>query len=427
MPTGPDAAGRCHELTAPRRRPVRIRLAVQAGRVVGRLSRRLRLGEGAIIGGRVALAVDRGALQRLASGRRVVLVTGTNGKTTVAHLLAAVLRETGPVAHNETGANMADGAVAALMARPEARLAVLEVDELHLAAVAEQVRPEAVVLLNLTRDQLDRSTEVAAVARSIRQALQSRPGATVIANGDDPVIVAIADGVPGVRWVAAGANWIGDAALCPRCSRPLHRTGDAWDCPRCGLRRPEPDWWLDDGVARGAGVETPLIVHLPGEYNRRNALTAVAAAAALGTDPRKAAAAIEQVRSVAHRYAVVPWGGQRVTLLLAKNPAGWREILPLLRAADGLLLAVNAREADGRDTSWLWDIPFEEMPALPTVATGEAAADLALRLAYAEVPHHLEADPVRGLGRLPSGNVTVVANYTAFSDVWHRLDRAGAS
>ena len=147
---------------------MRTRIAVRTARLAAGLSRRLRRGEGAIIGGRVAVAVDPQVLERLAAGRRVVLVTGTNGKTTVAHLLAAALRTLGPVAHNDTGANMVDGVVAALMARPEARRAVLEVDELHLAAVAEQVQPAAVVLLNLTRDQLDRSTEVAAVAGAIR-------------------------------------------------------------------------------------------------------------------------------------------------------------------------------------------------------------------------------------------------------------------
>jgi UDP-N-acetylmuramyl tripeptide synthase len=166
-------------------------------------------------------------------------------------------------------------------------------------------------------------------------------------------------------------------------------------------------------------------VRLPGEYNRRNGLTAVAAAAALGIAPAEAAAAIAEVRSVAHRYAVVQRGAQRVTLLLAKNPAGWREILPLLSAADGLLLVINAREADGRDTSWLWDIPFERLSGRPVVAAGEAAPDLALRLAYAEIAHHVEADPVRGLRHLPPGNVTVVANYTAFSELWHRPDLAG--
>jgi UDP-N-acetylmuramyl tripeptide synthase len=107
---------------------------------------------------------------------------------------------------------------------------------------------------------------------------------------------------------------------------------------------------------------------------------------------------------------------------LAKNPAGWRETLPLLTKADGLLLAVNAREADGRDTSWLWDIPFEELPPLPTVVTGEAAPDLGLRLSYAGVAHDTVADPLAALESLPAGDIAVVANYSAFTRLWHVLD-----
>jgi UDP-N-acetylmuramyl tripeptide synthase len=400
-------------------------LAVRAGRLAGELSRRLGRGEGAIIGGRVALAVDPLVLSRLSAGRRVALVTGTNGKTTVAHLLAAALHTAGPVSHNATGANMADGAVAALMAELQAPLAVLEVDELHLAKVTGQVRPAVVVLLNLTRDQLDRSTEVAAVAAAIRRALEDQPPATVIANADDPVIAAVAEGLPRVQWVAGGANWLGDAALCPRCGQPLNQKAVGWRCPSCDLRRPRPDWSLRDGAVHGAGSVTPLTVQLPGAYNRRNALTAVAAAATLGIPPARAAVAVAAVRSVAHRYAIIERGRERLTLLLAKNPAGWREILPLLQTASGLLLAVNAQEADGRDTSWLWDIPFEQLPARPTVAAGEAAADLALRLAYADVVHHLAADPLQGLDLLPPGEIIVVANYSAFCDLLPRLYRTG--
>ncbi len=419
--------GRDHTRTGSVRQPLRTRSAVRAGRLAASLSRRLGLGEGAVIGARLTLALDRHALARLAAGRRVVLVTGTNGKTTTAHLLAAALRALGPVAHNDTGANMADGALAALAAGPDAELAVLEVDELHLAHVAGQVRPAVVVLLNLTRDQLDRSTEVTAVATTIRAALETQPQATVIANGDDPVIAAVADGLPRVQWVAGGANWVADATLCPRCGRRLHRDGIQWCCLSCGLHRPKPDWELHDDVAHGPGTATPLLVGLPGDYNQRNALTALAAAASLGVPPGQAATALASVRSVAHRYATVQHGGQRLTLLLAKNPAGWREILPLLSAGDGLLLAVNAREADGHDTSWLWDVPFEQLPARPTVAAGEAAADLALRLTYADVAHAASPDPVRGLRQLPRGEITVVANYTAFTRLWHRLDGTAAS
>ena len=370
----------------------------------------------------MTLALDSGGLRRLAAGRRVVLVTGTNGKTTTAHLVAAALRSAGAVAHNDTGANMLDGAVAALMSSP-ATSVVLEVDELHLAQLATAVDPAVVVLLNLTRDQLDRSTEVAAVAASIRAALQAQPQALVIANCDDPVVVAVVDGQRRVQWVAFGSNWLDDATLCPRCGAPLSCTGADWSCSSCGLRRPDPQWRFRDGVIEGPDSAVPLVLQLPGKHNQGNAAAATAAAAALGVAPGSAVEAIAGVRSVAHRYAVVERGGHRLTLLLAKNPASWRQTLPLLQKADALLLAVNAREADGRDTSWLWDIPFEDVPPRPVIASGDAAPDVGLRLFYAGVEHRTVADPLAALDELPSGQVAVVANYTAFTDLWHDLER----
>ena len=164
-------------------------MAVGAGGWAAGLSRRLGRGAGGIIGGRVTLAVDPQALRHLACGRRTVLVSGTNGKTTTSHLLAALLRTVGPVAHNATGANMPDGAVAALAAQPDAALAVLEVDELYVAAVAEAVDPQVIVLLNLSRDQLDRGSEVRGVAAALSAALIRHPGTLVVANADDPMVV----------------------------------------------------------------------------------------------------------------------------------------------------------------------------------------------------------------------------------------------
>jgi UDP-N-acetylmuramyl tripeptide synthase len=407
----------------PGRPNVRAWVAVSAGRMAGLLSRKLGLGDGAVIGGRVTLALDRGALRRLATGRRVVLVTGTNGKTTTAHLVAAALRTGGAVAHNDTGANMLDGAVAALVACPDATFAVLEVDELHLAQVAASVGPAVVVLLNLTRDQLDRSTEVAVVAESIRAALKAQPQALVIANCDDPVVVAAVDGQRRVQWVAFGSNWLDDATLCPRCGEPLSREGALWSCSSCGLGRPEAQWRFRDGAIEGPDVRVPVALQLPGQHNQGNAAAAMAAATAFGVAPAPAATAIAGVRSVAHRYAVVQWGAQRLTLLLAKNPASWRQTLPLLEKADGLLLVVNAGEADGRDTSWLWDIPFEDLPPRPVVATGDAAHDVGLRLFYAGIEHRTVADPRAALEELPSGEVAVVANYTAFTGLWQELQR----
>jgi UDP-N-acetylmuramyl tripeptide synthase len=385
----------------------------------------------------VTLALDPSALGRLATGRRVVLVSGTNGKTTTSHMLAAALGSQGSVAHNATGSNMADGAVAALAARPDARWAVLEVDELHLAGVARRCAPTAIVLLNLTRDQLDRAAEVRKTAASIGAALAGLPGTTVIANADDPMTVWAAGHAAGsVVWVAAGAEWRADSLTCPRCGRLLVEASTRWRCG-CGLARPEPTWWLekeldkdvargrshrtDDGTDPATDVVVPLSLSLPGAVNRANALMALAAAHHELVPPTQAGAAIGRLHQVAGRYSEVTRGQHTLRLLLAKNPAGWAATLSMLPPNRPLVIAVNAREADGRDTSWLWDVDFAALGPRPIVASGEHAADVGVRLSYAGLEHQTDPDPLAALELLPPGEVDMVANYTAFFVLQHRL------
>jgi UDP-N-acetylmuramyl tripeptide synthase len=398
------------------------RVAVQAGLVTAGLSRRLGLGAGSIIGGRVTLGLDRHALRRLAAGRRVVLVSGTNGKTTTSHLVAAAVRTAGRVAHNAGGSNMADGAVAALAEARDAQFAVIEVDELHLAAVAEAVDPAVVVLLNLTRDQLDRATEVGAIASAVGQALARHPRTVVVANADDPMVVSAADRAARTLWVAAGASWLGDATTCPRCGRTLAFTEAGWHCD-CGLARPTPDWWIEGSKACTADAVLPLDIRLPGQVNRSNAAMALAAACAVGVPADQAASALREVDVVAGRYAVVRRGAQDLRMLLAKNPAGWAGMLTMLDEQRPLLVIINAREADGRDTSWLWDVPFEQLRSCQVVASGERAADLGVRLSYAGLDHETVSDPLGALAVLPAGQIDVVANYTAFYQFRRRLSR----
>lgn len=395
--------------------------AVHAGLAVSALSRRLGLGAGSMIGGRVTQRLDAAALSNLAAGRRVVLVSGTNGKTTTSHLLAAALGTAGAVAHNDSGSNMPDGVIAALARRREAPFAVLEVDELHLAAVAAVAAPAVVVLLNLTRDQLDRTSEVRRTAAAIGDTLARLPGAVVIANADDPMTVVAARAARLPVWVHGGASWRGDVASCPCCGELLtYDEPGSWSC-RCGLRRPEPSWWLCGDVAYNAGKAVPLSLQLPGRINLSNATMALAAADALGVRGEVAARAFEGMREVAGRYATVQRGSHAVRLLLAKNPAGWVETIPVLAEPRPLVLSVNARPADGRDTSWLWDVPFEQITTRPIVATGERAADLGTRLSYADLDHRTTPDIASALGCLPAGPVDVVANYTAFNQLRREL------
>jgi lipid II isoglutaminyl synthase (glutamine-hydrolysing) len=408
------------------RSTMRTRLAARAGRVVGAVSRVLKLGDGTVVGGRTTLTIDPDALARLGGGHPVALVTGTNGKTTTTRLLAAALGKTGPVVSNTAGSNMASGLVATLSRREviEGAPCALEVDEGYLSSVAEALRPLVVVLLNLTRDQLDRVSEVRMLAGRWRGALAGLKGTCVVANADDPIVVWAAQASAGpVTWVAAGQPWRADSTGCPECEGRIDRDGQDWRCLGCSLCRPSPDVELvgDDAVSfEGSCLSFSLA--LPGRFNRANAVMAASAARILGVDPESSLRSMAVTTDVAGRYEVVLVRGAQVRLLLAKNPAGWVEMFDLMSPSPaGVVLAINARTADGRDPSWIWDVPFERLAGRSVVVTGERAADLAVRLHYAGVDHSVVRDQVSALSAAAAARVDYVGNYTAFQDLRQAL------
>jgi lipid II isoglutaminyl synthase (glutamine-hydrolysing) len=413
--------------------PTRTRLASRVGGAVGALSRRLGRGTGSVIGGRAILAIDPLALQRLSGGRRVAVVSGTNGKTTTTTLLSSALACRGPVVSNVLGANLPPGLAAALAAAPpHARMAALEVDEAWLGRVVAATDPEAVLLLNLSRDQLDRNNEVRRLSASWRDLIAER-GAHgglfhVVANADDPLVAwaAAAAAAHSVTRVGAGQRWTADAAGCPNCGGRIHfadQAGAAWACSDCPLRRPVLDVWLEgEEVVFGDGVRVTVGLRLPGRINVANAAMAMAGAARFGVDRHQAAAAMAATTEVAGRYRTVIVGDVSARLLLAKNPAGWLETFDLLAPAPTpVVVAINAQIADGKDPSWLWDVPFERLRGRLVVATGERSADLAVRLHYADVDHRRQPDLLEALRDAGPGAVDVVANYTSFQALTRRL------
>lgn len=391
----------------------------RAAVLAGQLSRTLGLGAGQNVAGRVALRWEPDVLRQLSKGRQTVLVSGTNGKTTTTRMLTEAVARDRAVVSNATGSNLHQGLVAALLQAAPGATAVLEVDEVVLPMALDACNPSVVVLLNLSRDQLDRTSEVAGHAARWAGALAADSDCTIVANADDPTIVhavrqARAERA-GVLWVRAGQPWRDDAAVCPACGSPWDSTREDWACDRCGARRPIADWELREGHAVAHGVDVPLDLRLPGRANQANAVMALAAAAALGIGPETALPAVQEVGAVEGRYARTRAGSRSVRLLLAKNPAGWVELLkPPQTLARCVIIAFNAREADGRDPSWLYDVPLGVLAGHEIVVTGERATDVSARLHYAGVPHRTATDLKQALSTMPPGNVDVVANYTAF-------------
>ncbi|AEQ05730.2 MurT ligase domain-containing protein [Corynebacterium pseudotuberculosis] len=405
-------------------------LATTASRVTGR-------GSGGMIGGLIAEKIDPNIMASLGDDRPVALVTGTNGKSTTTRMLASAIRAQHTVATNEGGDNMDAGIISALMAGQKASHVILEVDELHVPAVADRLKPSCLILLNLTRDQLDRVGEINKIERALRDCVTKHPEMTVIANCDDVLVTSIAYDAKNVVWVSAGAGWQGDSVSCPRTGGHVVHDGADWYAVKPlpngeQFRRPTPHWSItaegivspaDMGSSTGSDTPmtqvSPLNLALPGNANRGNATQAVAAAVECFQVPLdQAIRSVEAVDDVAGRYSTITLGQHQIHLLLAKNPAGWQEALSMVdRTAEGLVIAVNGQVADGEDLSWLWDVKFEELDKLSVKASGERGTDLSVRLTYASVEHELIKNPLQAIKACPAGRVEVLANYTAFRDL----------
>jgi UDP-N-acetylmuramyl tripeptide synthase len=422
---------------------LRAATAMRTASTINGLSRLFGRGSGTVIGGRAGLAMDPHLLSTLAQGRQVALVSGTNGKTTTTRLLSAAVSAGGlSVATNTTGSNMPPGHVAALIGTEPTAAAVLEVDESYLGQLIDDTRPAVVLLLNLSRDQLDRIAEVRILADRWRQALvaldEDAP-TRVVANADDPMVAWAATAARHVHWVGAGQVWREDAVGCPACGgRIQFAESGVWACDTCTFCRPTCRAWLEGTeLVLADGTRHAVALGVPGQFNRANAAMVVTALPFMddrwdgspGRTVDDALAAMAEVEEVAGRFSTVVRAGVGVRLLLAKNPAGWTALFDLLDESAGAVrptvLSVNARIADGLDTSWLWDVPFERLRGRTVVATGERCRDLAVRLRYAEVAHAVVPDPLAALDVAIQGTngteVEFVGNYTAFAVLRGRL------
>jgi len=297
----------------------------------------------------------------------------------------------------------------------------------RLSAVVEATRPEVVVLLNLSRDQLDRMEEVRSTASRWREGLSLDAAArtTVVANADDPIVVAAVPENAKTVWVGAGLRWRDDAATCPWCGqRIVWDSDDQWRCAECGRTRPAVSWQLDGAALHtGDGGRVELVLAVPGRHNLANAAMAIAAAAQLGVTAADAARACATVEHIAGRYQPA-WGpAHRGRVYLAKNPAGWIETLDVLDAdRRPVVLAFNSNGPDGRDPSWIYDVAFERLADRRVIVTGERATDLSVRLRYADVVHRVVTPLAAALAEGRDLDADVIASYTAFGAVRHELD-----
>jgi UDP-N-acetylmuramyl tripeptide synthase len=458
-------------LSAPRGAGTLFGVKRAVARTVGAASRASGRGGGTTLPGRVLLRLEPEAIARLGAGLSggVTIVSATNGKTTTAGMIAAVLAAEGrdPV-HDRAGSNMTWGVATALLEQ-SGEEGLFEVDEAWLPKVSAALDPSLLVLGNLFRDQLDRYGEIERLADEWAALEAARSGRSrFVLNADDPLVADLGRdeeerpregvayfGIDDAAQALPELQHAFDAKHCRRCGHPyayerafVGHLGH-YSCPNCGAARPSPDvaaTAIDlhgmDGssvAVRHPGGELRLELPLPGLYNVYNALAAIAAALQLGVEPGRLAGSLAGVRAAFGRVETIDVEGRLLSILLVKNPAGANEVLRtlLLEASEqgslDLWLALNDRIADGRDVSWIWDADFELLAdrVRRVTCAGTRAPEMALRLKYAGWPEELivvepgiEASLDRAL-EASDGRLFALPTYTALLELRKLLSARG--
>ena len=374
------------------------------------MSRFLRMGAGATWPGELALRFNPDILSDFTAGQEViVLVAGTNGKTTTSKMMREIMEGNGrKVIHNDSGANLVNGLVSAyikssnLLGNTRSKYSVFEVDENAFPNVISKVKNQKskvqiknqkliIILLNLFRDQLDRYGEVDSIARKWKESLkQLKSDDLAILNADDPQIAAIGKelqsnvlyfGVDDQKEFLKHNEHATDSTFCPNCGYKLYYEGryfshiGIWKCVNCGLGRPE---------ITSVSASSPL----PGLYNRYNTFAAYLATKNLGIDEKDIKDILDKFQPAFGRQEEFDVDGKKMKMFLAKNPAGFNANLKTIidLKAKSILLVLNDRIPDGHDISWIWDVDFETLqPEVNITVSGDRAWDMGLRIKYADL------------------------------------------
>ena len=440
---------------------IRSAMAIAAGKSTKVLLEKTR-GGGSSLPGKVAMKLAPDVLAELSKEYRVVMVTGTNGKTLTTSFITKIFQEKyGEVLTNPTGANLLQGIVSCFLSDHSKKVgkkyAVLEVDEATLKYVTKYIKPEVIVFTNLFQDQMDRYGEIYTTYRLMREGIALAPKATIVANGDLPLFSSVPLKNPVEyfgfdhkedREQMADVNT--DGVLCAKCDNILHyklltyANLGKYYCPHCDFKRPdlshavtaihamtpETSSFAIDGV----DFELPIA----GLYNIYNALAAYSVAKHFDISDTYIKRGFEAAKRVFGRQEHINIGGKDVVMNLIKNPVGFNQIVDMLetdQAPFSLVSIMNNRPADGTEISWIWDGNFEKLVSLttgrPVFLAGMCVEDLSIRMEVAGLPvseqviHQDLTQVAEWIKQAPTDKVYILATYTATLELRHIFTQQG--
>lgn len=372
------------------------------GKAISLISKVLNLGHGSTWPGHIALSINSNFIKEIIEKNKIkiILIAGTNGKTTTSKLIRSILEEDNKkVIQNVSGANLLNGIASTLLLNSSLTVkldydyAIFETDENTLPLVLKEVSPDYIVLLNLFRDQLDRYGEVNIIASKWKVALEKLTSkTTLILNADDPQIASLSLHLEGVNVEFFGLNdknlttsksqHASDSTYCPKCGAKLvykavyfSHLGD-WECKNCKLKREKLE------------INNFPVFPLSGVYNRYNTLAAVLFAKVEKIKQEAIIKSFENFKPAFGRQETIEISKKRAQIFLSKNPTSFNESLRTIATlnAKNILIVLNDRIPDGRDISWIWDVDFEDFSSVfkNITVSGDRIFDMGLRLKYGE-------------------------------------------
>lgn len=385
-----------------------------------------RLGQGSNVPGRFALSFKKDLFQyfKIKNNCKIILITGTNGKSTTCGLLSNILKSTDKkVFYNKSGANLLSGIASVfchysnLLGDLDYDYIVLEVDEATLPRITREIKADVIAVTNLFRDQLDRFGELDTTAKLIESGINNSKDALIFLNADDPRVAFLNTENRKIYYGIATSSeqltindkpWLSDPeeiTTCPSCKAELTFTYKTlahlgnYHCNSCGLQRSKTDFsvtkFKTDHLTINFDInfnnsKNNLFLPMIGTFNLYNALCAISIAKVISS------ATHLQIQKSFDSYSTVFGRGEKLTvnkkntwIYLIKNPTGTTEVLKTLCNLPNarFLIAINDNYADGRDVSWLWDARFDYLQNHKKIifVSGKRSSDIALRLKYANI------------------------------------------
>lgn len=424
--------------------------SILAGKITIFLSKHILKG-GTTFPGTVALKFDKNILKKVSKGYKVILITGTNGKTTTTSMITNIFKEKGyRVITNSTGANLYRGIVSCFIdnyrffKRNKGSLAIIEVDEANVKFVTEHISPEIITVTNLFRDQLDRYGEVYTTLEKILEGVVKVPNTKLVLNGDDSLFGKLPVDNEVIYYgfnKAINENTTidvnADAKFCKVCKSPYkynfvtyNHLGDYF-CDNCGYKRPKLKYAVDNILDLGPDSSTVVInnneltISQAGVYNIYNGLCAYSIASELYIDPSIISNSLSKQDSSFGRQEEIKIEDKNIKIILVKNPAGYNQALDTLCLNEdefSTVFMLNDNYADGQDVSWIWDVDFERLTNLKlkdTFISGLRMYDMAVRLKTAGLDQNsfiLEADYDALTNKIKNSStnkIYILATYTA--------------